>query len=421
MSKAQYHWNMGEPPPELGDHSFAKHSIFDEYLAIYIDRVTRSPGQTMLNLTIVDGFCGGGVYRHGRNEVDGSPFHLLHAVEKAENALKAARTKGFTIRADFFFIDSNPRHVAFLKHEMVKRGYLSRIDTDIKLRCQSFEEAWPEIRAFVRAKGTAHRTLFFLDQFGWSDVRLATIREILTSLNNPEILLTFAVDALINFLSTKSSESSALLAIELDREDVQQLTDMKSQAGWRYLIQNQLYLHIKAKTEAPFYTPFFIHSPESHRSYWLIHLATHHKARDEMAKLHWKLQNHFQHHGKAGFHALGFDPMRDIRQDMMPFMFDDDARKRSEAAVLEQLPRFVRAIDDDNGIAVKDLFAGNCNESPVTSEILNSQLIFLRDEGELAIKSIDGVLKPRARNIAWDDRIIIPRQRNFFGRFGVLS
>jgi len=51
-------------------------------------------------------------------------------------------------------------------------------------------------------------------------VRLATIRSLLGSLRNPEILLTFAVDALINFLSVKTAEIEALLAIELDREDV---------------------------------------------------------------------------------------------------------------------------------------------------------------------------------------------------------
>lgn len=50
-----------------------------------------------------------------------------------------------------------------------------------------------------------------------------------------------------------------------------------------------------------------------------------------MAKLHWRLNNHFQHHGGAGFHALGFDPSKDLRQSMLTFMFDDDAMKRSEA------------------------------------------------------------------------------------------
>lgn len=64
MSKKHYNWRIGEPLPLLGDHSVAKHEISEQYLGIYIERLTRTFSQTMLNLTIVDGFCGGGLYRH---------------------------------------------------------------------------------------------------------------------------------------------------------------------------------------------------------------------------------------------------------------------------------------------------------------------------------------------------------------------
>ena len=63
----------------------------------------------MLNLTIVDGFSGGGLYRLGNSEVDGSPLRLLRAVEAADQALKTARAKGFSVRADFFFAQMTPR------------------------------------------------------------------------------------------------------------------------------------------------------------------------------------------------------------------------------------------------------------------------------------------------------------------------
>ena len=59
-----------------------------------------------------------------------------------------------------------------------------------------------KIIKFIKQKGTAHRSLFLLDQYGWSDVSFKTIRKIFSELANPEILLTFAVDALINFFNT---------------------------------------------------------------------------------------------------------------------------------------------------------------------------------------------------------------------------
>jgi hypothetical protein len=138
-----------------------------------------------------------------------------------------------------------------------------------------------------------------------------------------------------------------------------------------------------------------------------------------MGKLHWRLNNHFQHHGGAGFHALGFDPSKDLRQSMLTFMFDDDAMKRSEAAVLEQLPRMIHGANRNGaGLLVEDLFAGNCNDTPVTSDILSRQLTFLRDEGELTIITPDGSKKPRAKTINWGDRLVLPNERSLFSRLG---
>lgn len=415
----QYEWKLGQALPVLGAHSVAKHDIFEQYVKIYIEHLTRTPSQTMLNLTIVDGFSGGGLYRSGSTEADGSPLRLLKAVEAVDDTLRSTRPKGFDLRIDFFFIDGNEHHAEFLTDTLRKRGYGPRLGHNIFVRHALFEEACHDVVAHIRRKGTAHRSLFFLDQYGWSDVALKTVREILGTLNNPEVLLTFAVDALIDFLSEKTPETQALLKIELEREDVRSLTDLRNGDGWRYLIQNGLYRHIRDRTGARFYTPFFIHSVQAHRSYWLLHLSKHREARDEMGKLHWRLNNHFQHHGGAGFHALGFDPSKDLRQGMLTFMFDDDAMKRSEAAVLEQLPRMIHAANRaGTGLVVEDLFEGNCNDTPVTSEILARQLVLLRDEGELSIIAPDGSKKPRTSVVSWRDRLVLPNERSLFSRLG---
>ena len=55
MSK-HYEWKLGEALPILGEHSVAKHDIFEQYVGIYIEWLTRTFSQTMLNL----------VDRHGR-------------------------------------------------------------------------------------------------------------------------------------------------------------------------------------------------------------------------------------------------------------------------------------------------------------------------------------------------------------------
>ena len=417
--RKKYVWKLGEPPPTIDEHSLAKLDIVEQYVGIYIDRVTRAFGQTLLNLTIVDGFCGGGLYRDGTGFVDGSPLRLLKAVEDAERELAGDRRKGFVVRADFVFVDENPDHVAFLRDLLVRRGYLARLEKDIFLRCSTFEDAQAEVVARIHAKGPAQRALFFLDQYGWSNVRFATLRQILGTLAKPEILLTFAVDALIDFLSSKRSETRALFGIDLDREDVRALEALKDEQGWRFLIQHGLYRHVQESTGALFYTPFFIHSPKSHRSYWLIHLSNHRQARDEMGKLHWQIQNHFMHHGGAGFGALGFDPDQDLRQGLFDFVFDDGARAQSEKAVLAQLPELLwaeRARSGD-GLPMEAFFAARCNDTAVTSEILQSQLVHLRDEKEIEIVGANGKPKPRATRLDWGDRILLPSQGLLFSRW----
>jgi len=97
-----YDWLIGGPLPELGAHSAAKHDVYDQYLGAYIETLTRNYIKRELNLTIVDGFCGGGRYRRGSNEVDGSPLRMLAAIERAQSQLDAARSRGLRSKLTLF-------------------------------------------------------------------------------------------------------------------------------------------------------------------------------------------------------------------------------------------------------------------------------------------------------------------------------
>ncbi len=419
-----YHWRVGSPMPTLGAHSVAKHEIFERYIDAYIATLTRSHRQTRLKLTIVDGFCGGGRYQLAGEEVDGSPLRMLSAVERAQSVLTSARAKGFEIEADFVFVDDNRDHLAFLEDQLRMRGFGPRIGFTIRLVHGIFEEQAPSIIAAIRAKGRAHRSLFFLDQYGWSGVKLATIRKIMTELENPEVVLTFMIDALINLLCEKNSEIRALADLDFSREDVRALIDMKERKGWKRLIQNTVYKHIQKATGAEFYTPFFIHPPESHRDYWLLHLSKHHQAREEMGAVFWGLQNTMEHFGGPGFDALGFDPNSDVRQGMLEYLFDDDARVRSQATLLEQIPRLLHQATRDGGVVSKRaLFASRANDTPVVSALVDSQLAELRDAGEVVIlgrrpgSAADDPrrsIRERASSFRWSDEIHFTRQAPLF-------
>lgn len=419
---AKYHWRPGGNLPELGRHSVAKHDIYERYLERYIDTVTRNHSQTNLNLTIVDGFCGGGLYMLDGARADGSPLRMLSVVEAAQRKLAEARSRGFNIKCEFVFIDQNRDHQAFLRELLIERGYGGRIGKDIRLVHSSFEDAAPSVVQRIRSRGTAHRSLFFIDQYGWSSVRLATIRKIMAELENPEVILTFMVDALINLMHENSSVR-ALAAIELKRGDVIEMIRDRGKPGWKSVIQNTLYRHIESNTGAKFYSPFYIHPPESHRDYWLLHLSKHHSAREEMGKVYWATQNTMEHFGGPAFDALGYDPDVDVRQGEFGYVFDDDAKRRSEAALLDQLPRLLhRMTEGGAAITRRDLFVARANDTPLVSRMLDQHLALLRDSGYITIhgrrRTSEGFLVPTDRiasaSFDWQDEIRHTPQPSMF-------
>jgi len=416
-----YAWKLGEPLPVLGAHSLAKHAVFARYTERYINILSPMPQQTGLNLTLVDGFCGGGAYRFNNEVVAGSPLLLLQAVQAAEAEQAAARRGGFRVNSDFYFVDRNAHHTAYLREELAKSPFAPEIDRSIRVWTGDFEARVGDIVSSIKAKGPGHRALFFLDQYGWSAVSFEVIRRIFAELANPEVLITFSVDNLIDYLTDQTAKMRGGQAIELDPGLGEALADLRTERRQRQVIQGFLYRHILERTGADFYTPFFIHSPESHRSYWLLHLSKHARARDEMARLHWSLSNTFVHPGKSGFNALGYDPSLDVNQLPLEFNFGSDARTDSLNAAVNQLPKMIR--DDSAGqgeaISLRSLFEANCNETPLTLELVSDALVRLRDEyREIDIFDAHGKPRPRATHLSPRDLVRARNQRTFLKSFG---
>ena len=114
----------------------------------------------------------------------------------------------------------------------------------------------------------------------------------------------------IDYLSERSFEMRAFGEIDIDQGLVKELLQIKQdeQFGYRVLIQNGLYNHVQSVTGAPFYSPFFIKSPDAHRSYWFIHLSKHREARNEIGMIHWNENNTTIHRWRcrptrSGLHA----------------------------------------------------------------------------------------------------------------------
>ncbi|MBC6402708.1 MAG: three-Cys-motif partner protein TcmP [Hyphomonadaceae bacterium] len=424
MAKKHYEWRLGEPPPKIGRHSLAKHRILDQYVRRYIEICTAIPVQKRLNLTIVDGYAGGGRYRFNDKDVRGSPIILLETVAEMQDELNRARPKGFDICTDFLFVDLNPQHTGFLRSEIENSPFQHMLDKTIHIWTDDFNSRVSDAIALVKKRSPqTGRSLFVLDQYGWSRVAFRSVRQILDELGKAEIFLTFSVDSLIDYMSEKHSGRRSYEDIGADPDFVREVLSKKKESPeWRSLIQNTLYRHLKSGTGAEYYSPFFIRSPEARRSYWFIHLSRHREARNVIGNIHWQENNISLHHGGAGLQALGFSKGADPRQLTLGYEFDEIARERSEQVLQDQIPRIIRdAVDPDLAPSLEYLFGRRCNDTPVTRELFEKVLVGLRDLGELRIEDAYGSDRPRARAINWSDRIVLARQRTFFGPFGLMG
>lgn len=241
------------------------------YLESYFPAILVNHAQDRQRITLVDGFCGGGRFTDDGSIVSGTPFLFLDAVARAERTANASRTKPLTIDAEYQFVDRERDHVEFLRAELIKAGYLNQLDRSIFLIFlynANFETVFPEIcrRIEGRTKRGVGRSIFLLDQKGYSDVAFETVRKILR-FSAAECILTFAVGWLIDYLTDKPQTLKRVSPIEISEGQLRDFLRFKDEQGGRYVIQRLLLRHIAEATKSKFQSPFFLRSKKPGKTF----------------------------------------------------------------------------------------------------------------------------------------------------------
>ena len=363
-------WIPGSPPPPLQSHSDAKLKLIKHYLARYFEAVVPDPRSDRLQISLVDGFCGGGAFKSADGEiVPGTPVIMLEAVKAAEERLNKKRRKKLTIDARYYFVDKSRLVIDYLKHELNRIRGGTQFDKSIQLLEGKFEDRYESITSDILAKARAGRAIFLLDQFGYNQVPLSVCRRILETLPRSEIILTFAIDWLIDYLSANASFLKAVAPIEITEDQVKRFVETKGLRGHRYIIQRLVMRKLQIGIGASYFTPFFIRSNEAGRDLWLIHLSKHPTARNVMTSSHWAIQNASVHQGKAGLNMLGFDPHW---EDAPPldFEFDLNAEAQIAVALRNDIPYRVEALDSHGPVTFDAFQRAIANDGIVTLIVL---------------------------------------------------
>jgi len=437
LAKKEYGWRVGEDPPIIEPHSLTKHRVYEEYLLHYVRVLNINPLIPKFKLTIVDGFAGGGAYL---NPLDGqiypgSPVRMISAVETAEALVQEKRRQQnikvpFQLGVKYFFIEKKATNYKYLIWYLKEQGFSPRLGKDIFTIKGEFASVLPSLLPRIATTSENRRCIFLLDQYGYKDVPFPQIREIFSRLPNAEIILTFATDWLIDYMSETPSYWRTIKNIGMDSIlDIQNLLEKKEDnKEWRSLVQNRLHMAIPSLSNAKYYTPFFIVSREANKSFWLVHLSNHPRAREVMTELHWQLKNHFSHYGGAGLQMFGYDPSKDSNltrlEDLFSkseFSFDEMAKDKTLKGVVEDLPKTIYQNFTD-GISVGDFYSLVANQTPATTEHLKEAVYILSQSGELEVCGVNGERRRKPHSIRLDDVVRPNTQCVFdFGRSSLVD
>jgi hypothetical protein len=423
-----HHYNWKNGPAELQQHSVAKLDVLRAYLIQYFKTLASLPQQDIFRLTLVDGFAGGGLYLHKDKQelVHGSPLVCLEAVKEAEYLLNQERKKPLRLDVDYIFVEENKETFKHLEFVLKNKGYLSPTTSKIQMLNGCFQDYAPKIIEFVQKKSPRNgRSIFILDQYGYTDVPTNLMRNIFRELPRAEIILTFNVDSLINFAGAGKTTADILNKIGIKLPEVfnsinfQKLKEKDK--SWRFFIQSVLHESLITACNAAFFTPFFIRNSGGHGDYWLIHMSQRYKARDVMTEVHWQYRNNFIHYGGSGldmFNLVGYDPNSDENfhgQSTLGFEFDDIARDSSIRQLTEEFPKLIYANEQEMNFEA--LFSMTCNKTPATAAIYREVLSQLVAVKEIQILAVDGRIRRNGNNIQLSDRIIPHSQRKLFDMY----
>lgn len=409
-----FSWSVGHPLPRIEQHSDRKLQVIEEYLRVYFDTVVRDPRMDNLNITLIDGFCGGGVYDRSGEKRLGSPMVILNAIFNAGVRLNEGRQKPLSIDAVYHFGDENREHVEFLRQTILGSQFRDLLGKSVALHHKQFTELLPLVIADIKRRQRQGRAIFVLDQFGYADVPMSSIRTIFDNLPKAEVILTFSIDALLNYLQGEGDPAPVVSQFGVTEPFLRMWQEWKlsGQPG-RAMAQRALMAQMHRYSGARFFTPFMMFSSSDNRHMMIAHLSQSQAARDKMLSVHWALKNTFRHIGRGSLFELGFDARLTAEESLFEFGEIDRSNMRRELE--EELPKQIFDLSGGGPLAFGELLVLIGNKTAATNKDITHTLQRLSAAREIEVLRPQGGFARPGAVIRPGDQLRVARQLKLFG------
>ena len=405
-----FSWKDGDELPKIAPHTDAKLRLLADYLDRYFDVVCALPQMDVLRIALVDAFAGGGLYQSGGSERFGSPLVMIDAVRRARDRINKKRRKPLRIEAKFYFVDSDANAIDCLRQNLAKRNISEDFRDLVTVKHATASKELPAIIRKIADSSHVGRSIFFLDQCGYTDVHHADVRLILQSLPKSEVIVTYNFGAIYDYMNENAQFLAAVAPLELRPDHIKQLLKERDRQAGRYFAGRLLGQLFKARVGSQFTSRFFLHSDASNRDMWFVHYSKVPRSRLVMSQAHWATKNSSITQGEAGLDMLGFTPKWE-HQIVMDFGFEETDEGRMHSALVRDLPNWLNSFDTSLAPTLDTLLALNADNTAATEFQIKSALKKLEAEDEIEILTPRGARKRSGALIGAHHRIILPRQR----------
>lgn len=402
MSEKRYDWDAAV----LGDHSRKKHEILGEYFRRYLLERCKHPHRRAFRFVIVDAFSGAGQYEDGS---PGSSLIFANTVFETQKAINLDRAPKGLPAVDFSCLmiinDSDRDALRDLEDRLApfQAGLSPGVKFELLPFPGEFEAVADAILSTIRSRKFAN-VLFNLDQYGYTDVTVATLRRLMASARSVEIFLTYAVETLLTYLSRNDPATmmKRLRHIGIGSTDLDSIDVWSSKKEWLGAVERLVFDQFRQC--APFVSPFSINNPEGWR-YWLMHFACRHRARQVYNDvLHAKSRSQ-AHCGRAGLNMLGHDSAHEGQL----LLFDADAREAARNELPDDIPRLLA--EKRESIAVGEFLRDIYNQTSAHSDDINLSIMA---SAEVEVLTPNGKPRRKSHTINATDSLRFRQQRPFY-------
>ncbi len=417
MSKNKIIWYPdGVSLPPIEPHTKAKHQILEDYVEDWIVTLCGNNMGKKKTVTLIDAFCGGGMYSDQENSGlwSGSPIRIIRAVERGLERVKTEKSKpNYKLDVKYIFIDSQKAHIDCLKKQMRDSGLGHYLDNPnvCTFLCGEFEQFINNIIDKLRErKGSS---LFSLDPWGYTDVSMKTIRKIM-NLNKTEIIYTYMIDFIRRFIKQREHSLSHAFNNILEADGYYNIADLESNTyAQQSYLRNETLRHFRDKGNAPYVYTFALLKNQSLVTYYLVHLANNPTAQKVIKESLWKHNNiDLVYQFNYNIYGMGFRTPDYYNINQRLFNINEDNAK---AAIENLNDDVIKVVYASNGINFRTLHNRTMQFNPATEEHYIKFINEQRDAGEIEVfrngkitkaqnlKSTDIIAKPTYKQITLFD------------------